>query len=142
MSEPMARACARAPDGRPRPPGRLLLIEIDWEVAAHLAAALDAHLGRCEHAPRRIPVPQGIRDFHGLLAARSGQERPGGRSMLAAAGMLSLAEAASRLGVSPRTVRRRVAAGELRGVRVGRLVRIAEAELADYIRRNGNEGAT
>lgn len=141
MSEPLVRARARVPDGRPRPPGRLLVVELDWEVSAHLAAALDAHLGRCENAPRRIPVPDALRDLRGLLADRSGQERPAARSAWPGDAMLSVAEAAARLGVSTRTVRRRVAAGELRCARVGRLVRISEGELSDYIRRRSGRGA-
>lgn len=43
--------------------------------------------------------------------------------------LVSLAEAAARYDVNPRTVRRRIADGTITGYRVGRLVRVDLAEL-------------
>lgn len=48
--------------------------------------------------------------------------------------LISVRQAAGRLGVSPDTVRRRIAAGELPALRIGyRTVRIAESALREYI---------
>jgi excisionase family DNA binding protein len=45
-------------------------------------------------------------------------------------GLLTLAQAAARLGCSPRTVRRYVAAGVLRGYRVGpRMLRVTAGDV-------------
>jgi excisionase family DNA binding protein len=48
---------------------------------------------------------------------------------------LSVAEVADRLGVSEKWVRRKIAGGELRAHRVGRLLRIGERGLAAYLAR-------
>ncbi|MBR0673836.1 helix-turn-helix domain-containing protein [Neoroseomonas soli] len=57
-----------------------------------------------------------------------------GRRTLPAAGRLrSLGEVADYLGVSIRTVRRLIVRGELRAHRVGRSLRIQDAELAAYV---------
>lgn len=57
-----------------------------------------------------------------------------GRRGLPSAGRLrSLAEVADYLDVSIRTVRRLIARGELRAHRVGRSLRIQDAELAVYV---------
>jgi excisionase family DNA binding protein len=46
---------------------------------------------------------------------------------------LPVAAAAKKLKVSEKTVRRKIATGELRAHRVGKLVRIGEPDLADYL---------
>jgi excisionase family DNA binding protein len=51
--------------------------------------------------------------------------------------MLTPSDVARRLAVSPRTVRRLVQRGELRGVRVGSLVRIPEDALDEWERAQG-----
>jgi excisionase family DNA binding protein len=43
---------------------------------------------------------------------------------------------AARLAVSVRSVWRRVSEGDLHPVRVGRLARFSESDLAEYMRRN------
>ncbi len=54
---------------------------------------------------------------------------------------LSLRQVAERLSVSERTVMRRIGDGELRASRIGRLIRIAEAEIQRYIERNEIQAA-
>jgi excisionase family DNA binding protein len=49
--------------------------------------------------------------------------------------LLTLAEAAERLGYSARTVRRRIERGELPVFRDGRILRICESDLLAYIAR-------
>ena len=52
-----------------------------------------------------------------------------------AAPLLTFADVAEQLQVSPRTVRRLADAGALPVIRIGRAVRIAETDLAAYLRR-------
>lgn len=47
--------------------------------------------------------------------------------------LLSLAEAAEVLGCSPKTLQRRIRAGELPVIRDGRLVRVHPEDLARYV---------
>jgi excisionase family DNA binding protein len=46
---------------------------------------------------------------------------------------LKVAEVAVRLDVSPKTVRRMIDRGDLRAHRIGRLVRVGERSLANYL---------
>ena len=50
---------------------------------------------------------------------------------------VSLAEASAIVGLSPRTLRRAIAAQRLQAHRIGRLVRIDVAELTRWIEANG-----
>jgi len=52
--------------------------------------------------------------------------------------LMSIAEAADFLRVSQKTVRRRIASGELRASRVGSQWRIRAEELDAYLARTGN----
>lgn len=47
--------------------------------------------------------------------------------------LLSLTDAAEAVGVSPRTIRRRIADGSLRAYRVGRVIRINPDDLAELL---------
>jgi excisionase family DNA binding protein len=49
--------------------------------------------------------------------------------------MLSVAEVAERLGCSPDTVQRLIAAGELPAYRIGGRLKVNEADLAEYLNR-------
>ena len=48
--------------------------------------------------------------------------------------LLTVSEAAERLHVSTKTVRRRIKDGSLRSIRISGLIRIVMADLEDYIR--------
>jgi excisionase family DNA binding protein len=48
----------------------------------------------------------------------------------------SIDELAERWGVSPRTVQRQIKSGALRAHRIGRLVRISEADAENFLRQN------
>jgi excisionase family DNA binding protein len=50
--------------------------------------------------------------------------------------LLTVRAVSTRLGVSVRSVWRRVSEGDLHPVRVGRLARFSESDLAEYMRRN------
>jgi excisionase family DNA binding protein len=56
-------------------------------------------------------------------------------------GLLTVREAATRLGVSEAAIRRWVTTGRLRGVRVGRAVRIDDRDLAAIIARGALDPA-
>ena len=55
---------------------------------------------------------------------------------------LTIGETSAALAVSPRTVRRLIAAGELEPLRIGRAVRISTADLARWITANSTARAT
>lgn len=59
---------------------------------------------------------------------------------MSAARLLTTEDAAERLGVSARSLRREIAAGRLAVVRIGRLVRIDPADVQAYIIRNRSMG--
>jgi excisionase family DNA binding protein len=48
----------------------------------------------------------------------------------------SIDEVAERWGVSSRTVQRQIKSGALRAHRIGRLVRISDADAKDFLRKN------
>jgi excisionase family DNA binding protein len=47
--------------------------------------------------------------------------------------LTSLAEAAEQLGISVKTLRRRISDGTIRGYRVGRLIRVDPDELREHL---------
>jgi excisionase family DNA binding protein len=49
--------------------------------------------------------------------------------------LLSVAEVATRLGVAEKTVRRKIASGDLPAHRIGKLVRVGERSLTAYVTR-------
>jgi excisionase family DNA binding protein len=53
--------------------------------------------------------------------------------------LLDLKVVAERLGVSVKTVRRKIQRGELAHHRVGRLIRVSERDYADYVNRARND---
>jgi excisionase family DNA binding protein len=53
-----------------------------------------------------------------------------------AGNLYSIGELAERWDVSSRTVQRQIKSGALRAHRIGRLVRISEADAEDFLRQN------
>lgn len=53
--------------------------------------------------------------------------------------LLTVAQVAELLQVSPRTIRRLVAAGQLAVIRVGRAVRVHPSALAELLAKSGQE---
>jgi excisionase family DNA binding protein len=51
----------------------------------------------------------------------------------------SIDELAERWGVSTRTVHRQIKSGALRAHRIGRLVRISEADAEDFLKQNRDD---
>jgi excisionase family DNA binding protein len=111
-----------------------LLLVVDEQVGAHLTAALTAHIRGCRRDA--IPVPAELAAFLEVLAASRGPQRPvlaaERRTADAEAVLLSYAAAGARLGISARTVRRRVAEGRLPVVRDGRRRLIRIEDVAGY----------
>jgi len=62
----------------------------------------------------------------------TGRSRPPGK-------LRSIGELAERWDVSPRTVQRQIKSGALRARRIGRLVRISDADAEDFLNRRHND---
>lgn len=107
-------------------------------VAAYMALALQDLVDKLTRNQR--PVPHQVRE---LAALYRGWAQPGGAAMdLPAvdseqALLLTKGEAARLLGVSERTVQRRVSSGQLRAVHVDRRPRFRPADLDAYLDRCG-----
>ena len=118
-----------------------VIVELDQRGWAHVATALRAHVAWCGH--EGIAVPD---DVAALLtyARRSDTDRLGATDVrsddalahavaMNQALAVSYAAAASRIGVSKRTIERLVAAGDLPTIDVGGAQRIRTADLAAYV---------
>jgi excisionase family DNA binding protein len=68
-----------------------------------------------------------------MSGSPSGTKRGGAVGSIPFRRLLTVGEAALELGVSSRTVQRRIAAGALRAFKDGRLVRVDRLELARYV---------
>lgn len=117
----------------------MILIDLDAAERAHLRRALAAHQVWCRC--NGIAFPESLRP----LVDRSSQERPRVGEALdlddapdvtsGAEAMMTYAEAGVQLRLSARSVRRRVADGELRAVSIGGARRIRRDDLDEYLRR-------
>lgn len=120
----------------------IVAVELDFAAAAHLRRALEAHARWCRE--QGYPLPDALRQLSAL--ATGGQERPKDAPVIelpeAAPMLVDYVIAAERLGVSVRTVRRLVAAGELRAVAIGAARRIHVEDLDDYTHRLRTGGMT
>ncbi len=125
-----------------------LVVSLDPDAARHLARALEANRRWCTTNGHRLPPA--LADL--ALLATAGQDRTNGRagddfahdaSMTPL--LLTYAEAAERLRVSERTVRRLVDAGDLPSVVVGTRPRVHSDDLTAYaagLRTKNQIGAT
>jgi excisionase family DNA binding protein len=66
-------------------------------------------------------------------------DRPSTRRNRRAGNLRSIDELAERWDVSPRTVRRQIKSGALRAHRIGRLVRISDADAEDFLEQNRDD---
>lgn len=113
-----------------------LVMVVDGRTGQHLGRALAEHRRWCR--VNAVPVPAAVDALLDLLAASGGQDGPVLRAVPPAAQTLAVdyEGAAVRLSVSPRTVRRLVAAGDLLTVRVGRR-RLISVEALEAFARGG-----
>jgi excisionase family DNA binding protein len=114
--------------------GRRAALTLDRDLAAHLAVALTGYRRALVSTGRS--VPPGVDDLlaAALRTVRSGQTLAGGRrGRHDGEVFLTMPEAADLLRVSPRTLRRRVAGGDLAVRRVGRRVLVERADLLDFV---------
>ncbi|MFJ6952027.1 hypothetical protein [Micromonospora aurantiaca (nom. illeg.)] len=109
----------------------MIVLALDPVAARHLVAALGRHVQRCERDG--FVVPAQLRELFVLAVEASsrpsgavGGHDSAGEGLAADDRLVAHGVAARRLGVSLRTVRRRVAAGEL--VAVGRRITLASLE--------------
>jgi excisionase family DNA binding protein len=108
---------------------------LDAIEAGHLALALARHRSGLEAEGREVPAVLVDLLLASLSAARSGQTvllRPGGAHDPNVS-LLDYSTAAEVASVSERTIRRRVATGELRARRIGRRVLIHPDDLASWL---------
>lgn len=109
-------------------------------VAQELAEALGVYRALCQRNGR--PVGAGLSALADDLAASRGQERTAGSRGGVPVGengsqqLLDTEEVARVLGISPRSVRRRINDGDLTSVRIGRSLRVHPDDLTDYIEAN------
>lgn len=118
---------------------RLLLVQIDEPLRRYLLLALVA--GRRELRRNGVHPSEAADRFVAALAARTGPDQPQLAEADAdvEAALMDYDTAAARLAVSPRTVRRLVASGQLEAVPIGRrrLVRVTDVDLLAGVRRAG-----
>ena len=114
-----------------------MILVVDEAVGRHLAAALKAHIRELRRDG--VPVPSSLADLASVCAT-GGQQRPAfdnPRDTGDHPGMDQLAvdyrDAAARLGISDRSVRRLVAEGTLPAVEVAGCARIRVKDLAEYV---------
>ena len=137
------------------PLGAVAAAQVEQALHAYRARVSGVDAGVGELAVR---VGEGLRHAAGrggtpgTDGAGSGQERPpgglgvagvdggvdgAGGPRLAPRGLIAMGAVAARLGVSPRTVRRLVASGDLPVVKVGRASRFRDEDVAAFERRGG-----
>lgn len=109
-------------------------------VVAHLSRAVAEHLRWCRR--NGVTAPPEVAAFLAALEASSGPDRPKLAPVPDASEPLCVGyeEAATRLSVSPRTVRRMVSDGRLKARRVGRRRVIAVADLVALSQRESAHG--
>ena len=115
--------------------GTLDVLLIDGAGRAHLLRALAAYERQCRQDGCRLPPP-----LVALVDALkrqdptvSEEDAEGGEDAPVAPLLLTVSEVADRLRLSPRSVERAIAAGELNAVRVGRSRRVAPEDLCTYV---------
>lgn len=122
-------------------------LTISPEAASHVAAALGKH--REEWRRMGLAVPREVVQLHEAFAivATSGQARPTfdqvaelSEAAAVTRGLLTTEQTAQALGVSPRTVRRLAAAGELPRVRIGGSVRFRSSDIDGHLEGLAQEG--
>jgi excisionase family DNA binding protein len=123
-----------------RPSAGPLLIDVSPELAGHIALALGQH--RRWAARTGLQLPAGLSEFERHLTRRATQGQRGtpledlwavrdGAHVTAR--LLAYEDAAAALSVSERTVKRLVARGQLRAVRVAGTARIRVCDLDAYV---------
>ena len=112
-----------------------LLVLLDHETAGHVVIALREHRARLRELGYAIPqqvddLEQHVAALLSAPVASNGDTLPDGlREAASVDRMVTIAQAARRLGLSERTVERRVRSGEIPSVKIGGSRRIAQAEL-------------
>ena len=132
--------------------GDMIVLKLDRWTSAHLAAALQLHFKACRDNPHRVPPL--LRELLEIATekAKSGTSRDVADTtdnlLDAVADLLqdrldgeqelfTTDEAADRLRVCVRTVRRLVALDDLGAIKIGRAWRIPRAELEAYLIGHG-----
>lgn len=118
----------------------LFIVDVDARVAAHLAVAITTYTDRARRSYRAVPPELHLFAQALTTQAMAGQAgptldhpAPGAHAEKVDQRLLSIGQVAAALNMSARTVRRRIASGDLPAVHCGQLVRIQVADLDDYL---------
>lgn len=118
-----------------------MILMLDDHTRAHLARAIDSHRDWCR--VNALPVPPLFHQLSVALAASGGQARPQDATPLPTTEhqvmALTYDDAAAVLSVSPRSIRRLVAARELPAISIGGSKRITREALADYLKGKSDD---
>ena len=113
-----------------------MFLMLDDHTRAHLARAIDTHRRWCR--VNAMAVPPLLHQMSVALAASGVQSRPADAPPLPTSDhrvmALTYDDAAAVLSVSPRSIRRLVAVGELPVISIGGCKRISRDALADYLK--------
>ena len=121
---------------------RPVLLEVSAETAGHLAVAIRAY--RKAARANYLAVPADLIHIEAAMAERAMKGQDGTpvdelwqvqEAASVTPELLSIADTARKLRCSERTVKRRIAAGELAAVKDGRLTRIRPTDIAAYLQR-------
>ena len=126
----------------------LLAISLDGACRAHLARALEEHRRWCRSNGRTLPPA--LVQLVAVLSCGDTKGQSGTNQLLEddivdtepVPIALTYDEAGRLLGVSAKTVRRLVAAGELRAISVGSSPRIHREDLSEYAEKLRNRAKT
>jgi len=132
-----------------RPDPSLFVIALSAEVSGHLAVAVLEHLRACKRL--RLATPPELPDLVRELANRATRGQDGSPlsdlwQVRQASGMssklVSYADAATVLGVSPTTVKRLVRSGDLTPIHLLGSARLRVCDIDEYIERLAQNAST
>ena len=114
---------------------------IDGDLAGHLAVAIHRHREVLDHLGRACPPALPELEELLLAIARGGPEQSGPATAVNGGNVrgvdhdwLTPDETAVVSGLSPRTIRRRIADGSLQSSKIGRCRRVARTDLDQFMR--------
>jgi excisionase family DNA binding protein len=118
----------------------LLAIRLDPDVAGHLAVAVRRHREVLDRLGRASPPALAELEELLVAVARGGPEQSGAAAAVNGANVRSVDhdwltpdECSLATGLSPRTIGRRIAAGDIRSSKIGRSRRINRGDLDQFM---------
>lgn len=119
---------------------RMLIVDVDPQIAAHLAIAITTYTDRARRSYRAVPPELHLFAQALTTQAMAGQAGPTldhpvvqPHAEKVDQRLLTITQVADALHMSARTVRRRITSGDLPAVHCGHLARIRVADLDAYL---------